>query len=265
MSQILQIKKRLKGIQNIYKVTKAMETMAITGLRRVQKQFRLSEDYAQGIKMILDSLNVNTPLNKKEPDKVYVLLFSQRGFCGNFNNNLLNYFNSSYPYLKRSTDKVYTVGPLANRFTKRLIKTNIEIISYEDLAKTVLSEIKAEKDIQLVYNKYFSILKQTPQLSKLYPFSTENDGDSNTTYFEPDKKTLEDNIIPLYLESLLNAKKTESLLGEYCNRFHSMKSANDNAKILIDELKIELNKTRQSTITAELSEVVSAFEVMHSR
>lgn len=265
MSQILQIKKRLKGIQNIYKVTKAMETMAITGLRRIQKQYRLSEEYAQGLQQIFNSLPFKELLEKKHPAKTYIIFFSQRGFCGNFNNNLFNYFNSSYPYLKHDSDKVYVVGPLAVRFIKRLIKTNAEIIGYDQIAHVVLANIKEGREIQLIYNKFFSILKQTPQLFKLYPLQHTSQTTSDITCLEPDQKTLTKNIIPFYLEALLRAKKTETLLGEYCNRFQSMKSANDNAKILIDELKIELNKTRQSTITAELSEVVSAFEVMRGR
>lgn len=267
MSQILQIKKRLKSIQNIYKVTRAMETMAITGLRRIQKQYKNSSEYLKRLTEVFAQLCAETECGpeKKQRPRSYFILFSLRGFCGNFNNNLLNYFNGSYPYLQQKTDQVFLVGQMAQRFARRLIKTNLQIIAYDDLVKVCQAEIKADHEIQLIYNRYLSILKQDPQIYKLYPFNPPEQKTLPEIYFEPDKKTLLENFIPLYLQAVLEGKQIETLLGEYCNRFHSMKSANDNAQLLVEELQITLNKTRQSTITAELSEVVSAFEVMKRR
>ncbi len=262
MSQILQMRKRLKSIQNIHKVTLAMETMAITGLRRIQRQNKISEEYAKKMAEVLSLVCAN----QKTPDalaarsgRTFLVFLSTRGFCGNFNNNLADYFKRTYH--PQPEDKIYLLGPLGLRYLRRLNYPNIDTLKYAELGKLCLEEVNNSREIFIVYNKYISILKQEEAIWKLYPFEPTSQAQNlPLVYLEPEQ--LCDKILPLYINALLQAKKVETLLGEYCNRFHSMRSANDNAGVLIQDLKIELNKTRQSTITAELSEVVSAFEVM---
>lgn len=256
MSQVLQIKKRLKGIQSIHKVTKAMETMAITGLRRIQKQEQTLQEYFK----VFEELRTWLPLPTAQTQgQAYLVFLSTRGFCGNFNNNLITYFQKNYQPQKQ--DSIILLGSIAGRFKHKW--PNALTKNYSDLPALCQDLFQKNFAVKAVYNQYKTILKQDPAITALYPI--ESSGTQNHIYHEPDLNILQNKFSQDYVQAKLEKIRIESLLGEYCNRFQSMKSANDNAQILIEDLKIHLNKTRQSVITAELSEVVSAFEVLRGK
>ena len=272
MSQLSAIKDRRRAIINLRKVTNAMELVTKTKIAKVRNNAMNARNYQQAFQdlasLVLGSLD--TRQKKTEVPVRYVVgFFSQKGFCGNFNDKLMHKLSATVRELE--PQHLHLIGKATSKWTY-VFKRKFEHIEAKE--KTYQQELRplialwqkvlAEKqpvEIYLVYNKLNSILDQQPTVEKIYPFVVDKKQTSAPLY-EPDLETLSATLLVAYLDACVEKVYWESVAGEYCSRLLSMKNANDNAAIIIDDLNLEYNKTRQSKITQELSEVVSAFDVL---
>jgi F-type H+-transporting ATPase subunit gamma len=196
--------------------------------------------------------------------------FSQKGFCGSFNEKLMSRL-SSLVKLKQP-QHLYLVGKRTSKWSYVLKRDFLHIEAREKTYQQELQPLiqhwqkilstNQPLEIYFVYNKLHTILDQKPVQEKVYPFTTKLEKNTEAIVFEPDQSLLAEQVLSAYLGACLEKTYWESVAGEYCSRLLSMKNANDNASLIIDALHLEYNKTRQSKITQELSEVVSAFDVL---
>jgi F-type H+-transporting ATPase subunit gamma len=269
MSQLLAIRDRIKTIRNLRKVTRAMELVTKTKINKVRQNASRAKGYQQAFASLFSSVkNFEPPTNKKEPIHYYFGFFSQKGFCGGFNDKnmaSLNHKLKSAPQNK----KVFLLGKRTGKWS--MIKTEInhreaKEKSYQQDIEPIMSELRTTimsgqpVEIYLAYNQLRSILQQDPVVMRIYPV------DERTllreTIFEPAGEDLYAGLLEAYLEACIEHAYWESIAGENCARLMSMKNANDNAELILELLQITYNKTRQTKITQELSEIVSAFDVL---
>jgi F-type H+-transporting ATPase subunit gamma len=272
MSQLSVIKDRRSAIVNLRKVTRAMELVTKTKIARMRQNAKNANNYQQAFYDLASAVIPQQPRIQTvtRPVRYVVSFFSQKGFCGNFNEKLMHLLSAKVKELQ--PQYFYLTGKRTSKWSYALKRDFIHIEAKEKTYQQefqpllqqwqqLLTTGKQPIEIYVVYNKLNSILDQQPTLECIYPFKTTKQN-IETTYFEPDQQDMSGQVLLAYLKACLEKVYWESIAGEFCSRLLSMKNANDNASIIIDDLNLEYNKTRQSKITQELSEVVSAFDVL---
>ena len=273
MSQLTAIKGRIKTIANLHKVTNAMEMVTRTRIHKIRQNFVNAKNYQELSAKIFAVISAQAPgwLYKKSapaaPEKYYLAFFSHKGFCGGFNDKLLQELRL---VLRGNPAQLYMLGRPQARW-KHYLRREYQHIpaeekTYQAETAGLLAELQAKIlsganiEIYYVYNRLISVLEQTPVVQKIYP--AELPAPSGEVLLEPDADTLYPEALKGYLAACLDRAYWESAAGEYYSRLLSMKNANDNAEIILNTLQIQYSKTRQMRITQELSEVVSAFDVL---
>ena len=276
MAQALnKTKRRIASVKSTKKITEAMELVATVKLKKFKNKMEANQFYVREIEDIISHLfgvlsDEENPYQKegKGEKNLVVVINSNLGLCASYNSNVFNFVNSN---LDKDKDELMTIGIKGElNYEKEGFKLNKEYASinekldYADVVKLgrfLHSEFVngKYKTIKLVYTKYINSLRFEPTLVTLFPLNKEGEAPSfgYEPIYDPNLKTLIDELVPIYITSSLYQKLIESTVSEQASRRTAMENANDNADELIDKLTIEFNKARQAAITQEILEVVS--------
>lgn len=277
-----EIRTKIKSVENTRKITRAMEMVAASKMRKAQDRMRAARPYAEKIRQVAAHLSRSNPeykhpfLVKREEIKNVgvIVVTSDKGLCGGLNTNILRMV------MTRMSDweaqgKGVSVCPIGNKgfgFMSRIgAKVKSHMVGLGDVPRMesligavrvmlnayVAGEIDA---IYLSYNAFVNTMKQEPRVDQLLPLSGEKletgNGSTWDYIYEPDAKVVVDQLLVRYIESLVYNAVTENQASEQSARMVAMKAASDNAKQVIGDLKLIYNKARQAAITKEISEIV---------
>jgi len=276
-----EIRTKIKSIQNTQKITKAMEMVAASKMRRAQERMHQARPYAQKMRNVIAhvsqaNLEYKHSFTLERPVKRvgFIIVSSDRGLCGGLNINLFrDVVNALTEWQSRSAEiDLTTIGSKGFQFFNR-VGANIvseatrlgDTPHLDDLIGPVKVMLDAYTDnridrLYLVHNHFQSTMSQTPQLEQLIPIHAEQPDETLSHHwdylYEPDAKDVVDALMTRYIESLVYQGVVENIACEMAARMVAMKSASDNAGDLIDELQLVYNKARQASITQEISEIV---------
>ena len=279
MANLRKIRTRIKSVQSTQQITKSMKMVAASKLRRTQTAFGDLRGFAEKSGEILSRLGVgaeDNPYLTPRPacrTRCYVLIVGNRGLCGTYNTALLRYLQE-----QRESDGGEAFLVVAGRWGKDMIQTlelpirrsfeisdtpsSAEAQELTDYLQELYREGEAD-EIVLVFQQFRSVLSQNPGRKTLLPLTPAEDAvTSGDVIFEPDRKTLLDSLVEIYLDNTVHAALLEARTGEHASRMTAMTSASDNTEELIAKLTLELNHARQSAITTEISEIVGGAEAL---
>ena len=276
MSQeVTKIKKRISSVNGALKVTSAMKLVSTVKLQKWRNKMFANRDYANSLKEAADHVlafakKAKTPFNvvNENTDKnLYIVVSSTLGLCGSYNSNI---FRLADVTLKEKDDAII----LGNKgmmhfedgtFTKISGFEEYSSIQNSGIINSITSFIISEylkgsyHEIHLIYSEYKNSLVFTPKDLKILPLEqVDTDTNGFGPILEPNEKVLVEQLVPIYLKTIVHSKLLESEVCEQAARCNAMDNATNNAKELLDELQIEFNKARQGAITQEITEIVSA-------
>ncbi|MGB5299227.1 MAG: F0F1 ATP synthase subunit gamma [Thiogranum sp.] len=282
MAGAKEIRTQIKSIGNTQKITKAMEMVAASKMRKAQERMRASRPYAEKIRHVVSHMGTAHPeykhpyLIERDARRVGLIVIStDRGLCGGLNTNL---FKAAIAEMKEWKGQnldidLAVIGTKAMGFFKRLGGNVVSENSHlgdtpkvEELIGSVKVMLDAfdEGQIDRLYianNVFVNTMTQTPTVDQLLPVSGDAQDEQLRHHwdyiYEPDAKEVMDGLLMRYIESLVYQGLVENIACEMAARMVAMKAASDNAGNLIDELQLVYNKARQAAITQELSEIVS--------
>ena len=272
---------KIQSIGNTMKVTSALEKVSASKIRKSQKLMNATRPYVRMMRRISGHLSKANPeirhpftIEHETVEKVgYIIVSTDRGLCGGLNNNLFRatLADMSKWQEKNAEVKLVTLGKKAAAFFKNI---NVDILGsvtglgeqpqIEDLIGAVRLMLEAYRDngiqrLYIVSNEFINTMTQNPVIEQMLPLPPDDDtqlGDIWDYIYEPDAKTLLDEVSVRYIEGMIYQAVLENLASEHAARMLAMKNATDNAGDLIDELKLVYNKARQASITQEISEIV---------
>jgi F-type H+-transporting ATPase subunit gamma len=281
MAGAKEIRGKIASIKNTQKITKAMEMVAASKMRKAQERMRAARPYAEKIRKVIGHLRIANP-DYKHPFLVerrvmavgIVVISTDRGLCGSLN---LNMFKATLTAIREAqangqTVHLCVIGSKALQFFRRLAGVSVDasithlgdkphITDLIGTAKVMLDfyrEAKLDR-LLLVHNVFVNTMTQRGTVSQLLPVQTIDKSELQERWdyiYEPDAAELLDGILMRYIESQIYQGAVENVACEMAARMVAMKSASDNAGKLIDELQLIYNKARQAAITKELSEIV---------
>ena len=283
-----EIRNKIRSIKNTQKITRAMEMVAASKMRKAQERMRKARPYGEKIRNVAAHMSRATTEYRHpfliERDTVkrigIIVVTSDKGLCGGLNTNLLRKVVNQMRGWETEGEQIEVccIGTKGLGFMSRIGANVISQITglgdtpnVEKLIgaiKIVLDGYTADRfdRVYLFYNRFVNTMKQEPTMEKLLPLSDErmSEGGSKDTdhkklwdyLYEPDAKPIIDDIMVRYVEALVYQSVTENMASEQSARMVAMKAASDNAGNLINELTLIYNKTRQAAITKELSEIV---------
>ena len=278
-----EIRNKIKSVESTRKITKAMEMVAASKMRKAQDRMRAARPYGEKIRRVTGNLShaltdYSHPfLIKRESVKAVglIVVTSDKGLCGGLNTNLLRLVLSRMKEWD-AEGKALQVSAIGNKGLGFMMRAGANLVSQavalgdtphlESLigpAKVLFDAyIKGEIDVlYIAYNRFINTMKQEPIVEQLLPLSGDLVGSNSKNQwdylYEPDAKVVIDDLLVRYVEALLYQAVAENMASEQSARMVAMKSASDNAKNVIGELKLVYNKARQAAITTELSEIVS--------
>jgi len=283
MSGAREIRGKISSVQNTKKVTRALEMVSASKIRKAQEQMARSRPYARMMKRVAGHIALATPeychpfMAEREPvNKVgFIVISSDRGLCGGLNTNL---FKLALRHLKKwDVDggikaDIVTIGQKGYQFFKRLgadVVAHISHLGERPQLNDIIGVVKVMMDayrageidrVYLVYNDFVNTMSQKPTVDQLLPLPAVEDPDMRAQWdylYEPSAQEVLNDVLVRYIEIEAYQAVVENLASEHAARMVAMKSASDNATDLIDELKLVYNKARQAAITQELSEIVS--------
>ena len=282
MAGAKEIRTKIKSVQNTQKITKAMEMVAASKMRKAQDRMRASRPYAEKMRDVLSHLaqahcEYRHPYlqDREEVKRVgYIVVSTDRGLCGGLNTNM---FKAAINQMSDWHDKnveidICAIGKKAATFFSRyqgnIISQTADLgdqPSQEELIGTVKVMLDAYDEgkidrLFLVSNEFVNTMTQTPMVQQLIPASGEVDTelDHHWDYiYEPDTKPIIDALMMRFIESQVYRGVVENIACEMSARMIAMKSATDNASDIIKELQTIYNKARQASITQEISEIVA--------
>lgn len=283
MAGAKEIRNKIGSVKSTQKITKAMEMVAASKMRRSQDAMEASRPYATTMRKVighvaLGNLEYRHPyMEEREAKRVgYIIVSSDRGLCGGLNINLFKRAISDMQAWSQKGVEIETalIGAKATAFfnsyganVSAQVSGMGDTPSLEDLIGTVGVMLKKYDEGQLdrlylVFNKFVNTMTQEPVIDQLLPLPKSEDEEMQRNHawdyiYEPEPKPLLDTLLVRYVESQVYQGVVENLACEQAARMVAMKAATDNAGNLIDELQLVYNKARQAAITQELSEIVS--------
>jgi F-type H+-transporting ATPase subunit gamma len=283
MASTKEIRSKIKSVQNTRKITKAMEMVAASKMRRAQERMRNARPYSEKIREIVANLAKANPEYRpaymvvREVKKVGTILVStDKGLCGGLNTNVLRLIANQVREMqeKKLSIEFTAIGSkglqFLNRSKAKLLSQTIQLGDtphMDTLIGAITAQLEAFErgevdEVYLAYTRFVNAMKQEPVLEKILPLAPsaitagEGSGASWDYIYEPDAESILDGLLKRYVEALIYQAVAENMASEQSARMVSMKAASDNAKNVIGELQLEYNKTRQAAITKELSEIV---------
>ncbi|HIF9351243.1 TPA: F0F1 ATP synthase subunit gamma [Photobacterium damselae] len=283
MAGAKEIRNKIGSVKNTQKITKAMEMVAASKMRKTQDAMESSRPYAQTMRKVighiaLGSLEYQHPyLEEREAKRVgYIIVSTDRGLCGGLNINLFKKTITDIQQWNQQGAEVELalIGAKATAFFNSYggnVSAQVSGLgdapTVDELIGTVGVMLKKYDEGQLdrlylVYNKFVNTMVQDPVIDQLLPLPKSQDEDMQRNHswdyiYEPEPKLLLDTLLVRYAESQVYQGVVENLACEQAARMVAMKAATDNAGNLIDDLQLVYNKARQTAITQELSEIVS--------
>ena len=279
-----EIRNKIKSVESTRKITKAMEMVAASKMRKAQDRMRAARPYSEKIRRVAGNLShaltdYSHPfLEQRENVKAIGLIAvtSDKGLCGGLNTNLLRLTLGRMKEWDAQGKKL-KVTAIGNKGFGFMMRAGADVVSHvvgmgdtprlEKLVGSIKVQIDAyiNGDIDVLYvayTRFINTMKQEPVIEQLLPLSGDLAGgrerDVNWDYiYEPDTKSVIDDLLLRYIEAITYQSVAENLASEQSARMVAMKSASDNAKNVIGELRLAYNKARQAAITKELSEIVS--------
>ena len=278
-----EIRTKIKSVQNTRKITKAMEMVSASKMRKAQDRMRHARPYADKIRNIAAHLAQANPeyrhpfLVRREEVKGagVILVTTDKGLCGGLNTNILRAVTLKLRELQNAKVAIRTTA-IGNKGFGFLGRIGANVVSHVvHLGDTphlekLIGPVKIQLDayaageidaVYLAYTRFINTMKQEPVLEQLLPLSAERLREDSREYswdylYEPDAQSVLDELLLRYIESLVYQAVAENMASEQSARMVAMKAASDNAKKVIDELQLSYNKARQAAITKELSEIV---------
>ncbi len=276
-----EIRTKIKSVENTRKITKAMEMVAASKMRKAQDRMRAARPYAEKIRNVAAHMSHAQPeykhpfLIKRDVVKNIgmIVVTSDKGLCGGLNTNVLRIAINQMQAWEASSHgvQVCAVGNKGLGFMGRVnasVKSQLTGLGDAPNMEKLIGPVKVMLDayvageideLYVVYNRFINTMKQEPKLEQLLPLSGENIGAPQGHWdyiYEPDAQVVIDDLMVRYIESLVYQAVAENMASEQSARMVAMKSASDNAKTVIGELKLVYNKARQAAITKEISEIV---------
>jgi F-type H+-transporting ATPase subunit gamma len=280
-----EIRSKIKSVENTKKITKAMEMVAASKMRKAQDRMRAARPYSDKIRNIASNLSQANPeythpfMVKQDNSKNvgFIVVTTDKGLCGGMNTNSLRLLTAKLRELEGQGNKVQAVAignkglGFLNRIGAKVVAHAVQLGDTPHLDK-LIGPVKVLLDayqegrldaVYLVYTKFINTMRQEPMLQQLLPLSSDRleadkEGSHSWDYiYEPDVQSVIDELLVRYVEALIYQAVAENMASEQSARMVAMKSASDNAGNVIGELKLVYNKTRQAAITKELSEIVA--------
>lgn len=278
-----EIRTQIASIKNTQKITRAMEMVAASKMRKAQERMAATRPYSDKIHNVIKHLAYAHPeykhvylQDRAEEKRVgYIIISSDRGLCGGLNNNL---FKTALGEISEKTNQglevdVCTIGQKATGFFSRMPVNHVgQAVQLGDAPRPheLIGAVKVMLDayeegridsLYLIFNEFVNTMTQKNKTVKLLPASPEEPNEEMSHHwdyiYEPDAKDVLDNLLVRYIESLVYQGVVENIACEQASRMVAMKSASDNAGDLIDDLQLVYNKARQAAITQEISEIVA--------
>jgi F-type H+-transporting ATPase subunit gamma len=283
MASTKEIRSKIKSVQNTRKITKAMEMVAASKMRRAQERMRNARPYSEKIREIAANLAQANPEYRptymvvREVKNIGTILVStDKGLCGGLNTNILRLITNQVREMqeKKIGIEFTAIGSkglqFLNRSKAKLLSETIQLGDtphMDTLIGAITAQLKAFErgevdEVYLAYTRFVNAMKQEPLLEKILPLApnavtaSEGNAASWDYIYEPDAESILNGLLKRYVEALIYQAVAENMASEQSARMVSMKAASDNAKNVIGELQLEYNKTRQAAITKELSEIV---------
>jgi len=276
-----EIRVKIRSVQNTRKITKAMEMVAASKMRRAQERMRHARPYGEKIRNVAAHISHANPeyrhpflVSRDSVKRVgLIVVTTDKGLCGALNTNLLRMALNQYKAWQTEGEEidVCAIGNKGFGFMQRLganlVSHAIQIGDRPQMEK-LIGTVKVMLDgytkdrfdrLLIGYTRFINTMKQEPVIEQLLPLSGEHLGAPEGPWdylYEPEAKTVLDQVLTRYIEALIFQAVAENMASEQSARMVAMKSASDNAATLIDELTLVYNKNRQAGITKELSEIV---------
>ena len=278
-----EIRGTIKSVENTKKITKAMEMVAASKMRKAQDRMRAARPYGEKVRNVAAHLAEANPeyshpfLVKREGGKTVglIVVTTDKGLCGGLNTNVLRQVTNKMREIEASGKKVVGVA-IGNKGFGFLNRIGVKVVSHAvQLGDTphldkLIGPVKVLLDaytegqvdeVHLCFTRFLNTMKQEPVVEQLLPLTAEQmtptHAHSWDYLYEPDAQTVIDDLLVRYIEALVYQAVAENMASEQSARMVAMKAATDNAGNLIGELKLVYNKTRQAAITKELSEIVA--------
>lgn len=278
-----EIRGKIKSVENTRKITKAMEMVAASKMRKAQERMRAARPYSNKIRNITANLSQANPEythpfmeSNDARNTGFIVVSTDKGLCGGLNTNVLRMVTARLKELQAAGDDAQAVA-IGNKGLGFLNRVGVKVVSHatqlgdKPHLDTLIGPVKVLLDaysegkikaVYLCYTKFINTMKQEPVVEQLLPLTTAHlqadKGEHGWDYiYEPDAQTVIDDLLVRYVEALVFQAVAENMASEQSARMVAMKSATDNAGSVIDELKLIYNKTRQAAITKELSEIVA--------
>jgi F-type H+-transporting ATPase subunit gamma len=276
-----EIRMKIRSVQNTRKITKAMEMVAASKMRRAQDRMRRARPYGEKIRTVAAHISHANPeyrhpflVSRDSVKRVGIIVITtDKGLCGALNTNLLRMVLAQYKTWQGEGEEidVCAIGNKGFGFMQRLganiVSHAVQIGDRPQMDK-LIGTIKVMLDgytsdrfdrLMIAYTRFINTMKQEPVIEQLLPLSGERLGAPEGPWdylYEPEAKLVLDQVLIRYIETLIFQALAENMASEQSARMVAMKAASDNARNLIDELTLIYNKNRQAGITKELSEIV---------
>jgi F-type H+-transporting ATPase subunit gamma len=278
-----EIRTKIKSVQNTRKITKAMEMVAASKMRKAQERMKAARPYGEKIRRLAANLShanseYKHPFLKKagELKRVgLVVVTTDKGLCGGLNTNVLRIcLNQMKEWEGKGASEisVTAIGSKGLGFMQRLgarVVSNVTHLGDTPHLEKMIGPVKVMLDafhageldaVYVAYTRFLNTMKQEPVLEQLLPLSGEQLRTTEHGWdyiYEPDARAVIDELLVRYVEALVYQSVTENMASEQSARMVAMKAASDNAGTVINELQLVYNKTRQAAITKEISEIVA--------
>ncbi|MEY3871555.1 MAG: hypothetical protein RLZZ296_550 [Pseudomonadota bacterium] len=276
-----EIRGKIKSVENTRKITKAMEMVAASKMRKAQERMRAARPYSDKIRNIAANLSQAHPdythafMQTNESKVVgFIVVSTDKGLCGGMNTNVLRAVTGKLKDAQAAGQTAQAVA-IGNKGLGFLNRVGAQVVSHAtqlgDKAhlEKLIGPVKVLLDayskgevnaVYLCYTKFINTMRQEPVIEQLLPLATltvEKAEHGWDYLYEPDAQSVIDDLLVRYVEALVYQAVAENMASEQSARMVAMKAATDNAGSVIGELKLIYNKTRQAAITKELSEIVS--------
>ena len=275
-----ELRNKINSVKNTQKITRAMEMVAASKLRKTQARMAASRPYADRIRTVIGHLSEANPdyhhpfLETRDVKRVgYIIITTDRGLCGSLNVNLFRtVLNDMRDWQEKGVEvDICIIGSKGIAFFRRLKSNVVAVASHlgdvpavADLVGAITSMTDAYEEGTIdrrlaVHNVFVNTMSQTPTIKTLMPVEAGDSEDLQDHWdyiYEPDAVDLLDNVLNRYIESQVYRAAVENVACEMASKMVAMKAATDNAGDFIDQLQLVFNKARQAAITQEISEIV---------
>ncbi|RPH45792.1 MAG: F0F1 ATP synthase subunit gamma [Burkholderiales bacterium] len=279
-----EIRNKIKSVQNTRKITKAMEMVAASKMRKAQERMRHARPYADKVRNIAAHLANANPeyrhpfLVRRDTIKAagVILVTTDKGLCGGLNTNVLRLVTQRMRELEKAGTKlqVTAIGNKGLGFMQRIgakVVSQITQLGDSPHLDKMIGPVKLQLDayaagevdaVYIAYTRFINTMKQEPVVEQLLPLDPSKLQETSREYswdylYEPDAESVLNELLLRYVEAMVFQAVAENMASEQSARMVAMKSASDNAKKVIGDLQLSYNKARQAAITKELSEIVS--------